>query len=80
VLHAELRRVHTDHHQAVLPVRVGPGAEVRQGAEPVDAGVRPEVDGDDRAVEVGRGEWVGVQPLVGTVERRHPTLEWELQP
>src|SRR2546422_1334026 len=42
----ELRRVYSDHHDAVIPVFVGPGADIGQGAQPVDAGVGPEVDED----------------------------------
>ena len=49
VLEVELGGVHADHHQPVGLVLVGPGANIGQGAEPVDAGIGPEVDQDDTA-------------------------------
>jgi hypothetical protein len=46
-LERKLRRVNADDDQAVAFVLLGPGADVGERAEPVDAGVRPEVDEDD---------------------------------
>src|SRR2546430_4910584 len=43
----ELRRVHTDHDESLIFVFLAPRAEVRECAEPVDAGVGPEVDEND---------------------------------
>ena len=54
VLEAELGGVHPDHGQAVIGVLPGPGAEVGELAEPVDAGVSPEVDERDLSLQVGR--------------------------
>ena len=55
VLELELGGVHADHDQPVVPVGLRPGAHVRLGAQPVDAGQRPEVDEDDagRAARLG---------------------------
>jgi hypothetical protein len=40
---------------------VSPGADVRERAEPVDAGVRAEVDEDDASLQVGRRQRLGVE-------------------
>ena len=40
----ELRRMNADHHQSLILVVLGPGADVRRLAPPVDAGVGPEID------------------------------------
>ena len=49
VLEAELGRVHPDDGQPDIRVLLGPRPEVRERAQPVDAGVRPEVDEHDAA-------------------------------
>ena len=56
VLEGELRRVHADHRQPVVPVGLRPRADVRLGAQPVDARQRPEVDEDDPAAQPGGAE------------------------
>ena len=50
LLEGELRRVHADHHQALILVLLGPGLDVGQRAQAVDAGVGPEVDQHDLAL------------------------------
>ena len=49
----ELRRVHADHHQSLVLVLLGPGADIGQRAQPVDAGVGPEIDEHDLAAQAG---------------------------
>ena len=49
VFEVELGGVDADHGQPVIAVFLGPGADVGEGAEPVDAGVGPELDQDDAA-------------------------------
>ena len=49
VLEVELGRVGADDRQPLLGVLGGPGADIGQRPEPVDAGVGPEVDEDDAA-------------------------------
>ena len=58
VLKAKLRRVHADHHQTLIPVFLGPRADVGKGAEPVDTGVGPEVDENDFSAQAGRRQWL----------------------
>ena len=70
VLEAELGGVHPDHDQPVIGVFPGPGPEVGKLAEPVDAGVGPEVDQDDLPVQVGRRQRRRVEPPGRAVERR----------
>src|SRR3954465_13507553 len=57
VFESEFGGVYRDHRQIVIGVFFGPGAEVGQLAEPVDAGVGPEVDDYDLALQVGYGQW-----------------------
>jgi len=47
LLEAELRCVDADHDEPVIPVPVGPGADVGKRPDPVDAGVRAEVEEGD---------------------------------
>jgi hypothetical protein len=46
VLEWELRRVCADHHQAVVSVPLGPGADVGKGAQPIYAREGAELDDD----------------------------------
>ena len=71
VLERELGRVDADHDQPVVAVGLRPGADVRLGAQPVDARQRPEVDEDDVAAQLGGAEWLGVEPPGRPVERGH---------
>ncbi len=51
----ELGRVHADHDQAAVGVVAVPRLDIGRGADPVDAGVLPEIDQDDLATQrVGR--------------------------
>jgi hypothetical protein len=47
----ELGRVHTDDDQTVLGVMTLPRLDVRRGADPVDAGIFPEIDEHDFAAQ-----------------------------
>jgi hypothetical protein len=71
VLERELRRVDADHDQPGVPVGLRPGADVRLLAQPVDARQRPEVHDDDATPQLGRAEWLGVEPLGRAGERGH---------
>src|SRR5690348_13290847 len=50
-LKLELRRVDTNHDQSLIPVFVGPTADIGKRAQPVDAAVAPEVDEDDLSAQ-----------------------------
>ena len=52
-----------------------PGADVRQRAQPVDAGVGPEVDEDDPSPESLGRQRLGVEPPGGAVEGGQATLD-----
>src|SRR5580692_12747462 len=43
VLERELGRVDADHHQAVIPVFLGPRPNIGEGASPIHAGIGPKV-------------------------------------
>ena len=58
VLERELWRVHADHHQSLVFVFLAPRADVRKGTEPVDAGVRPEVDQNHFSAQAGGRQWL----------------------
>src|SRR5947199_2441691 len=61
-LERELRRVDADDDQASIAVLLGPRANEGQRAEPVDAGVRPEVNENDLSSQTPRSERGRVQP------------------
>src|SRR6185369_12983013 len=65
----ELRRMHADHDQTLVPVFFGPGADIRQRAQPVDAGVSPEIDEDDLSTQRGCVQWWRIDPLICSIER-----------
>jgi hypothetical protein len=44
MLELEFGRVDAHHHQPLVLVALVPGLEIRQGAQRVDAGIRPEID------------------------------------
>jgi hypothetical protein len=70
VLERELRRVDSDHDQPVVSVGLRP-TDLGLLAQPVDARQRPEVHDDDVAAQLGRAEWLGVEPLGRPAERGH---------
>jgi hypothetical protein len=69
VLERELRRMDSDYDQSVVSVRLRPRADMRFLAQPVDARQRPEVHDDDVTLQLGRAEWLGVEPLGRAGER-----------
>ena len=74
-LERKLRRVDADDDQASIAVLLRPGANVGQRAEPVDAGVRPEIDENDPPTQLRRSERRGIQPAGRPVEAREVTLD-----
>jgi hypothetical protein len=64
----ELGRVDADHHKPLVCVLLEPGADIAERAEPVDAGVGPEVDEDDLSAQVvGHGR-LRVEPAGRSLE------------
>jgi hypothetical protein len=68
-LERELGRVRADDDQAVLAVAVGPGPDVGQRPDPVDARVGAELHRDDAAAQALGGQRLGVEPPRRGVER-----------
>src|SRR6516164_3577161 len=66
--------VDANHNQAVILVLLSPRADVAERAQPIDAGVGPEVDENDLAPQVRRGERGRVEPAGRPVEARQVTL------
>src|SRR2546426_12825982 len=56
----------------------GPCADVGKGAEPVDAGIRAEVDEDDLSPQPGRRQWRRVEPFGRPAERGQLSFRVEL--
>jgi len=69
VLEPELGRVDADHRQPRAGVLRVPRPQVGRGAQPVDAGERPEVDQHDPPPEARGGQRRRVQPGGGPGER-----------
>ncbi len=70
LLEREFGRVHADHDQPLVAVFLSPGAHVRDRAQAVDAGIGPEIDQHDLALEPFHGQWRRVEPFHRAVERR----------
>lgn len=70
----EFRRVNAQHHEAMVLVLGGPGLDVGQRPQAVDARVGPEIDQHDLAARgIGR-ECGGIQPGRGPVQRGRSSL------
>src|SRR2546421_4615164 len=74
-LERELGRVDANNDQPPVAVLLGPRADVSQRAEPVDAGVRPEIDDNDLLTDVRRGERRRIEPTGRPVETGQVTLD-----
>ena len=70
LLEGEFRRMHADHDQPLIAVLVGPCANMREDAEAVDAGIGPEIDQHDLALQVCSLQRCGVEPLLVSRDRR----------
>src|SRR4051812_14792980 len=78
VLERELRRVCADQHQPVVPVLLGPGADIGEGAQPVDAREGAELDDDDLPPEPRRRQGLRVEPSGGAAEVRQRAFDGQL--
>lgn len=76
-LERELRRVDADDDQTSIAVLLGPRANEGQRAEPVDAGVRPEVNENDLSSQTPPRERGRVQPAGCPFETGQATLDGE---
>jgi hypothetical protein len=74
-LERELRRMDADDDEPEVAVFRGPRAHESQRAEPVDAGIRPEIDENDPPTQLRRSERRGIQPAGRPVETRKVTLD-----
>jgi hypothetical protein len=77
MLERELGRMHADHHQPLILVFIGPCANVRKRAQPIDAGVRPHVEQDDLSAQIVGRQRAGIEPSGGTAERRQRAFHRE---
>ena len=51
LLEGEFRRMHADHDQTLVAILFRPGPHIRQAAQAIDAGIGPEIDQHDLALE-----------------------------
>src|SRR5438093_11313986 len=79
VLEREFRRVHPDRHEPLVPVPMRPGSVVSLRAQPVDAGVGPELNHDHLAAKTARRQTLGVEPCDRPAEGRHRAFEREVR-
>ncbi|SMP00021.1 hypothetical protein SAMN06265221_1562 [Paracoccus laeviglucosivorans] len=61
-LKGEFRGVDADHDQSLILVFLGPGPDIGDGAQAVDAGIGPEIDQHDLALQLLGRQRVRVQP------------------
>src|SRR5438445_6933183 len=71
----ELRRVDADHDQSLIFVLLGPRADIGERAEPVDAGVRPEIDKNDLFTQVRCVERWRIEPTGRPIEIGQVTFD-----
>ena len=74
-LERELGRMDADHDEPQVAVFRVPRAHEGQRAQPVDAGVRPEIDEHDLPTQLRRSERRRVQPAGRPLETREVTLD-----
>ena len=77
-LERELGRVDADHDQAIIRVLLRPRTDIAERAEPVDAGVRPEIDEGHLSAQVRGRERRRIEPPGRPVEPRHVTLDGQV--
>jgi hypothetical protein len=70
----ELRGVDADHDQPLILILLGPRADIGERAEPVDAGIGPEVDENDLPLHVRSAERGRVEPAGRPIEPRQVSL------
>src|SRR6516165_3859228 len=70
----EFRGVDANHDQAVILVLLSPRADIAERAQPIDAGVGPEVHENDLVPQVRLGERGRVEPAGRPVEAGQVTL------
>jgi hypothetical protein len=75
VLEAELGAVRADDDESADAIALGPRPDVRQGPQPVDAGVRPDVDEDDAPTQLPGYQRLRVDPHGRAVERREVAVD-----
>ena len=75
VLERKLGSVHADHHQPLILVFLGPGANIGQRAQPVDARIRPDVEHDHLSAEPIRRQGRRIQPRGRSVKRGDFTFD-----
>jgi hypothetical protein len=73
----ELRSADPDHDQPLILVFLGPGADIGERAESVDAGIGPEVDEHDLPLQLRCAERGRVEPAGRPIETREVTLDGE---
>src|SRR6185295_11416124 len=71
---SEFRGMDADDDQPLVLVLLRPGAEVGLRAQPVDAGVCPEMDKDDLSAQGRCRQARRIEPRVCTVKRCEPGL------
>jgi hypothetical protein len=79
-LERELGRVDADHHEALICVLLGPRAHISERAQPVDAGVRPEIDEDDLPSQALGSQRGRIEPAGGSVEAGQVALGGQVHP
>ncbi len=61
-LERELRRVDADHHQSLIFIFRGPRPDIGERAQPINAGIGPDIDEDDFSAQAGWRQWLRVEP------------------
>lgn len=72
---ASRRRMYADDHKPLVLVFLGPGPDMRDSVDAVDAGIGPEIDQHHLAAQLLGGQRCRVQLLDGSIQGRQLTLD-----
>ncbi len=75
-LGVKLGGVHADHHELVLVLGLELG-QIRKNVMAVNAAKRPEIKQHDLAVELGKRDWTGIDPVDPALQARTACLAHE---
>ena len=78
LLKSVFRRMDADHDQSLILVFLRPCAKVSLRAQPVDAGVCPEMDEDDFSAQARRRERRRIEPVLRALKRSQFGLPGDL--
>src|SRR5215831_286946 len=78
LLEGKLRRMHADDDESLILVFLGPGPDIWDCSEAVDAGISPEIDQHNLAPERFCRKRRAIEPLDSTIKRGKRAFDGQL--